>query len=201
MVANDKHHRESWLELREEQDVQRLREFSAFSDFSDAELQRLVRAAHRETTSSPWPLIHEQTPSDACYILLSGDVGVYVGREQVATLGAGEVIGESALRQGQLRSATVTTTGPAELLRIERDDLAGLLEEIPAFRQLMDANAARHARVEPTPAAAAEPKRAKLNVSVPVDLVGRFEKAASAAGLDIAAALEGALSQWIETNG
>ncbi|CAJ1582059.1 cyclic nucleotide-binding domain-containing protein [[Mycobacterium] wendilense] len=125
-------------------DAQRLREFSTFANFSDSDLQRLLRAAHRNTRSSPWPLILEQTPSDACFILLSGEAGVYVGRTQVATVGPGEVIGESALRQGQLRNATVTTTGPAEILRIDKAELTRLLDEIPALREAVDATAERH---------------------------------------------------------
>jgi CRP/FNR family cyclic AMP-dependent transcriptional regulator len=127
------------------EDVRRLREFTTFDNFSDDDLERLVRAANRATTSGPWPLILEQTPSDACYILLSGEAGVYVGRDRVAVVGPGEVIGESVLRRGKLRSATVTTTGPAEVLRIGRDDLASLLDEIPALRETMDATVARHA--------------------------------------------------------
>ena len=126
------------------EDARRLREFTAFDNFSDDEPERLVRAAHRTSTSAPWPLIHEQTPSDACYILLSGEAAVYVGQDRVAVLEPGEVIGESVLRRGKLRSATVTTTGPAEVLRIERDDLARLLDEIPALRETMDATVARH---------------------------------------------------------
>lgn len=127
-----------------ENDAQRLREFSAFEKFSDDDLQRLVRAAHRSSKSAPWPLIHEQTPSDACYILLSGEAGVYVGQDRVAVVGPGEVIGESALRRGQLRNATVTTTGPADLLRIDHADLARLLNEIPALRETMEATVTRH---------------------------------------------------------
>jgi len=76
--------------------------------------------------------------------------------DRVALLGPGEVIGESALRRGKLRSATVTTTGPAEVLRIERDDLARLLDEIPALRETMDVTAARHTPVCPRPADEAE---------------------------------------------
>lgn len=132
------------------EDARRLREFTAFDNFSDDDLKRLVRAAQRTSTSAPWPLIHEQTPSDACYILLSGEAGVYVGRDRVAVVGPGEVIGESVLRRGKLRSATVTTTGPAEVLRIKRDDLARLLDEIPALREAMDATVARHAPGETT---------------------------------------------------
>lgn len=179
-----------------EKDVHRLREFTAFDKFSDDELQRLVGAAHHITRSAPWPLIQEQTPSDSCYIMLSGEVGVYVGEDRIAVLGPGEVIGESALRRGKLRSATVTTTGPAEVLRIERDDLARLLDEIPALRETMDATAAQHVPVSPPPKP--KPARSKLNASVPTELVERFEQAADAAGVSSAAALEEALTQWVE---
>src|ERR1700724_1754434 len=110
-----------------EKDIRRLREFATFDKLSDNDLQCVVLAAHHPPTSAPLPLIHEQPPSDACYILLSGEVGVYVGQDRIAVLGPGEVIGESMLRGGKLRSATVTTIGPAEVLRIERDDLASLL--------------------------------------------------------------------------
>jgi CRP/FNR family transcriptional regulator, cyclic AMP receptor protein len=134
------------------EDVRRLREFTAFKDFSDDDLKRLVQAAHRTTTSAPWPLIQQQTPSDACYILLSGEAGVYVGRDRIAVVGPGEVIGESVLLRGKLRNATVTTSGAAEVLRIERDDLARLIDEIPALRQTMDATVAKH-----VPEATADP--------------------------------------------
>lgn len=135
----------------QEEAARRLREFDAFAKFSDDDLGRLVRAAHRTSTSGPWPLIREQTISDACYILLSGEVGVYVGHDRIALVGPGEVIGESALRRGKLRNATVTTTGRSEVLHIARDDLERLLHEVPALRETMDATMARH-----VPQAAAE---------------------------------------------
>jgi CRP/FNR family cyclic AMP-dependent transcriptional regulator len=126
------------------EDARRLREFDSFKNFSDDDLERLVQASHRVSTSGPWPLIHEQTPSDAAYILLSGEAGVYVGQDRIAVVGPGEVIGESVLRRGKLRSATVTTTGPADVLRIERQDLARLVDEMPALRKTMDETVARH---------------------------------------------------------
>src|SRR6201997_4304388 len=135
------------------ENARRLREFIAFDKFSDDELERLVRAAHHTSTPGAWPLIREQTPSDACYILLSGEVAVYVGQDRIAVVGPGEVIGESALRRGELRNATVTTTGPAEVLQISRDDLDRLLREVPRLREIMDATIARHvpnASVEPS---------------------------------------------------
>jgi CRP/FNR family cyclic AMP-dependent transcriptional regulator len=127
-----------------EEDAGRLREFPSFAKFSDDDLKRIALATHRTQTSGPWPLIREQTPSDACYILLSGEAGVYVGHERIALVGPGEVIGESVLRHGKLRNATVTTTGRAEVLHIARDDLSRLLDEIPALREVMDSTVARH---------------------------------------------------------
>lgn len=184
---------------RSEEDARRLRQYETFGKFSDAELQRLAGAAHRTSTSAPLPLIHEHTPSDSCYILLSGEVGVYVGSDRVAALGPGEVIGESALHRGRLRSATVTTMGPTELLRIERDDLDTLLNQIPALREIIDASVARHVPVDLPPKP--KPPFSRLGASVRTDLVERFEHAAQSAGVDVATALEDALTRWIERDG
>lgn len=128
---------------KEPGDAGLLRKFSGFEKFSDADLDRLLDVAQHASTSGPWPLIHEKAFADACFILLEGEAGVYVGKERVAVVGPGEVIGESALH-GQLRNATVTTTGPSEVLRIGRDDLALLLDEIPAMRETIDATVAKH---------------------------------------------------------
>ncbi len=69
---------------------------------------------------------------------------MYVGQDRVAVVGPGEVIGESALRRGKLRNATVTTTGKAEVLHVARDDFARLLDQIAVLRETMDATVARH---------------------------------------------------------
>jgi CRP/FNR family cyclic AMP-dependent transcriptional regulator len=186
----------------QEEDVRRLREFAAFKKLSDKDLELIVRAAQHTSTHAPLPLIYEQTPSDSCYILLSGEAGVYVGQDRVAVVGPGEVIGESALRRGKLRSATVTTTGPAEVLRIERDDFTRLLDEVPALREFMDATAARHAAaLVPEPPAKPKPTHCRLDALAPTDLVERFEAAANRAGVGASAALEDALTQWTERNG
>ena len=142
---------EEALAKQQEEDVRRLREFAGFANYSDNDLKRVVQASHRTSTSGPWPLIREQTPSDACYILLTGEVAVYVGQDRVAVLGPGEVIGESALRQGKLRNATVTTTGKAEVLRITRDDMSRLIDQVPALRNTMDETVAKHVPGATTP--------------------------------------------------
>ncbi len=128
---------------QEAEDIRQLQEFEGFKNFSEEDLKRIVKASHRTSTSGPWPLIREQTVSDACYILLTGEAGVFVGQDKIATVKSGEVIGESALKKGKLRGATVTTTGRAEVLHIDRDDLDRLLQDVPAMRQLIDETVAR----------------------------------------------------------
>jgi CRP-like cAMP-binding protein len=89
-------------------------------------------------------MIHERTPGDDCYILLAGRVAVFLGAEKVAELGPGELIGEVALRENKLRSATVTTLEPVELLRIESANLDRLLREIKALGPAIDATVKKH---------------------------------------------------------
>lgn len=125
-------------------EARRLRDFPTFSKFSDAELQKLATSAQQSSLPAHWPLVHERTPGDACYILLSGSVAVFVGNERVAELGPGEVIGEAALRNQKLRSATVSSIEPVELLRIDQQTFDRLLGEIPALGAAIDATVARH---------------------------------------------------------
>lgn len=131
------------ISQQEKDDIETLKQFDGFAKFSEDDLKRIVQASHRTSTSGPWPLIREQTVSDACYILLSGEAAVYAGQDKIATVREGEVIGESALKRGKLRGATVTTAGRAEVLHIDRDDLERLLDEVPALRTLIEDTIAR----------------------------------------------------------
>lgn len=125
-------------------EARKLREFPAFSSFKDADLEKIVKGSGHATLPARWAMIHERTPGDACYILLAGRVAVYVGEEKVAEFGPGEVIGEVALREKKLRSATVSTLEPVELLRIDRENLDRLLREVPALGPAIDAIVSRH---------------------------------------------------------
>ena len=52
-------------DARYRKDARRLREFTRFEKFSDAELERLVRAAHHTSQSVPWPLMTFTLPESA----------------------------------------------------------------------------------------------------------------------------------------
>jgi CRP-like cAMP-binding protein len=75
-------------------------------------------------------LFHEGDPGDALYVIVEGEVSVSAEgppRVEMARMGAGAFIGEVALMTDQPRSATVTATLDAELLRIDRKTLATVL--------------------------------------------------------------------------
>ena len=75
-------------------------------------------------------LFHEGDAGDALYVIVEGEVSVQAEgppRVEMARLGAGSFIGEVALMTDQPRSATVTATLDAELLRIDRKTLATVL--------------------------------------------------------------------------
>jgi len=127
----------------------RMRTFAAFDGLSDSELQRIANVGHVSTVPAGWPLIHEQTPSDAVYILLDGEVDVYYGREQVARLQPGDIVGEAVLRPGTLRTATVSAVSPVRVLHLEKSEFAMLLNEIQAFGATVDAIALLHTVPQP----------------------------------------------------
>jgi CRP/FNR family transcriptional regulator, cyclic AMP receptor protein len=107
---------------------------SEFKDCSPEDLEDL--ASHGKHTSIPanWPLIHQETPADACYVILSGEADVLVRGVKVADVTTGAVVGEAGLIGHKLRNATVTSTTPLDLLHIEAEEFAALIERRPALQ-------------------------------------------------------------------
>lgn len=125
--------------------VARLASFPFLAGCSHDDVAALVDGGTVRTLPDGWAFVQEGTPADACYVLLSGTVRVYYGRELVATMSDGDVIGEMAYLGGGQRSATVTSHGRVMVLRIEYEDLTKLLARHPALqvalRRAYDAHA------------------------------------------------------------
>ncbi|MBI4872327.1 MAG: cyclic nucleotide-binding domain-containing protein [Candidatus Riflebacteria bacterium] len=78
----------------------------------------------------------EGDPGGSLFVLLTGKVDVWkkAGASEMkhlATLGAGEIIGEISLVDSSPRSALVTTASPCTLLELTRRALMGLLRTQP----------------------------------------------------------------------
>jgi Cyclic nucleotide-binding domain len=76
-------------------------------------------------------LTRQGDPGDELYIIVDGVLVVSVDGTEVVELGPGAVLGERAVLQGGLRTATLTAGTPAKVMivpaeRVDRDRLAGL---------------------------------------------------------------------------
>ena len=106
----------------------------AFAGCSPRDLDDLARHSYRSSVPAGWPLIHQETPADACYVILDGAASVRIDGSEVATLGAGSIVGEVALATGRLRNATVTSTEPLDLLHLDASQFRALLQRRPTVR-------------------------------------------------------------------
>ena len=114
--------------------ARRLAALPAFSGCSARDLDELAKHSHHSSVPANWPLIHQDTPADACYVILDGTAVVRIDGEEVATLGCGSIVGEMALATGRLRNATVTSTEPLDLLHLDHAQFRNLLERRPTLR-------------------------------------------------------------------
>lgn len=114
--------------------ARRLAALPAFSGCTARDLDDLARHSYRSSVPANWPLIHQGTPADACYVILDGAAVVRINGDEVATLGGGSIVGEMALATGRLRNATVTSTEPLDLLHLDVDQFRRLLERRPTLR-------------------------------------------------------------------
>ncbi|NPC98119.1 Crp/Fnr family transcriptional regulator [Nocardioides sp. zg-DK7169] len=117
-----------------------------FDAFSPQEVARISAAGTHLTLPAGWSPIWEQTPADKAYILLSGTVSIRRHGQEIARLGSGDIVGESAIVGRQLRTATVVALTPLELIHLTTEAVQRLREEMPRFRDAIDAVAAARLR-------------------------------------------------------
>lgn len=124
--------------------VARLLQLGTFPGASSAVLAEIVAAGYVVTVPEGWSVIWDRTPADKAYVILDGTVEVRRDDEVVATLAAGDVIGEVAIIKRRLRSANVTATSALTVLHLGRESVERLYAEVPTLRQAFDDAAAAH---------------------------------------------------------
>jgi len=138
--------------LVEESVVGLLRSVPLFAELDEEELERFSRVAVPRSYPEGTRVFHEGDHSDACYIVRSGTFRVT--REHpdgraitLATLSEGDIVGELAMLDGEVRSASVETLGgKGELLALPASDVRSLLEKHPDITVKMVAALTRRLR-------------------------------------------------------
>jgi CRP-like cAMP-binding protein len=115
---------------------------SFFSMFSPEEIARISASGTRVTLPKGWAPISESTGADKAYIILDGTVSVRSHGKEVAQVGPGEIIGEAAILNHTLRTASIVALTPLELIHFTKEQLERLDVEMPAFHEALERVAA-----------------------------------------------------------
>ncbi|MBF0517256.1 MAG: cyclic nucleotide-binding domain-containing protein [Nitrospirae bacterium] len=103
---------------------------------SDDDIQWLLSTGMEEQFEPETVIIREGEFTEAVYIVLEGLLGVFVsasGFKQVASIGAGEIIGEMSYLENLPTSATVIAVEPSIVLSISKDAIDDRINNDPTF--------------------------------------------------------------------
>ena len=110
-----------------------------------ADAERVLTGGRALTLPQGWSPIAAGTPADKAYLITEGEVSVRKGGVEIATLGPGAVVGETAIVNRSLRSATVVALTPLKVVHFTSERIEELADEIPAFGAALRAAAAGRA--------------------------------------------------------
>lgn len=119
--------------------ARRLAQLPLLAGADQDSLLAIADAGSLVTVPAGWSMIVAATPGDKAYVILEGSVEIRRQGTTPVRLGAGDVVGEKAILEGTLRSATVVAVTPLEVLHFTDDAVQRLYATVPAFREAMDA--------------------------------------------------------------
>lgn len=117
---------------------------SFFDAFTPQEVARISAAGTAVRVPEGWSPIWEKTPADKAYILVSGTVSVRRDGKELAQLGPGEIMGEAAIVNHSLRTASIVALTPLELIHFTDETVRRLCDEVPGFQAALKAAADVH---------------------------------------------------------
>ncbi len=117
-----------------------LRACGFLAGMPDELLQALAARCRVLTVGPDRAVVTQGEAGSTMYVIIGGEVRVHDGEVTLARLGEGEVFGEMAVLDAEVRSATVTTSSDATLLELERDSLFDALATHPGgFQAILHA--------------------------------------------------------------
>ncbi|MEI7592913.1 MAG: cyclic nucleotide-binding domain-containing protein [Actinomycetes bacterium] len=126
--------------------LEQLANISLFRSCSQRELAKVARAVDEVTVESGRVLVEQGAAGHECYVIVHGKASVSRDGKVIATLGAGDTVGELAMLDGGQRSASVTAATELELLVLGQREFAALLTEVPTLSHKILVSLARRVR-------------------------------------------------------
>lgn len=110
-----------------------IRNVSMFKELRDDFLVRLASVMDEVFYESNYTIITQGQEGRSMYIVVSGQVSVHIGGQQVAQLQPGECFGEMSVFDAEPRSASVTTLDPCACLVLTQQQLYDAIDETPGI--------------------------------------------------------------------
>ena len=119
--------------LNIEQRTAALKACTVFANIPADELGVLAEMMTTESLRAGETLFEAGEPSDCVFVVVRGELGVFVGGSSAAvrTLGPGQLLGEYGMFQQNVRTATVRATGEALLLSLDYRRFEAFLLQFP----------------------------------------------------------------------
>ena len=136
-------------------DVGRLRNIRVFAGMSDADLRRIATFATEDSAPEGTTLVREGDYSTELIAIEEGTAEVRQSDRALATLGPGDVFGETGVLERGMRNASVVATSPMRMVKLTTWEIKRLSPE--TVQQLRELVAQRKPAIEPgsgTPPAA-----------------------------------------------
>jgi len=115
---------------------------SVFDALTPDEIARVRKAGTELPLPAGWSPISEKTGADKAYVILEGEVSVRRGGKEIATLGAGDIMGEMAIVNHTLRTATIVALTRLRVVHLTPEAIESLSTSVPAFGEAVRAAAA-----------------------------------------------------------
>lgn len=113
--------------------LERLRDVSLFAGATDAELAEISKVTTELSLDAGTSLATQGTTAREAFVIVEGEAEVTVDGRHVATLGPGTCVGEIALLDSGVRSATVTALTPMTVLVLDPREFHALLLAVPSI--------------------------------------------------------------------
>jgi CRP-like cAMP-binding protein len=117
-------------------DMARLKEIPLFKDLEDKDLKVIATFAEEKSVSSGDTLVREGDFSDELIAIEEGTADVEHDGSTVASLGAGDILGEVGVLRNEMRAATVRATSGMRLITLNNfalkrmRNMPGVMESI-----------------------------------------------------------------------
>jgi CRP/FNR family cyclic AMP-dependent transcriptional regulator len=110
-----------------------------FEHFTPQEVARISGAGRRVKLPAGWSPIWKDTPADKAYIILTGTVSVRRDGQEIAQIGPGDIVGEAAIVNHSLRTASIVALTPLEMIHFTDEAVRRLCDEMPSFHKALEA--------------------------------------------------------------